>query len=422
MQLHKTKWLSCIILLWFKPLSSQTLVDFALQDITNTIMYDMYSAPAAARVYAYVCLAGYEATAATEKEFASLRPNLQQAPKIKSPAKNKRIDAERAAAYAMYYTAFHFVYSEDMLMNALVQRMGEPDSQNSTYQFGVSVANAIIKWSATDGYAQTLNMDRYIPLGTTGKWEATPPDFAPGLEPYFGSVRRFVKTDRSVDSLPPLPKFNQENDSIWFLYAKNVYEKGKTISPEQQSIVFFWDDNPFEIVQKGHLQYAIKKVSPAGHWLDIARTALDSAHSAAPLRSRTYALVALAMADAVYAAWDAKYTYAVLRPETYINAHIDADWRPLIPSPPFPEYPSGHSCVSAAAATILTHIFGPDFDFTDASETQFDLPARSFTSFMEAAQEAGISRFYGGIHFLPSVDAGAELGKRIAEEHLKLLN
>jgi len=413
--------LGCLFVFLCQSLSGQTLIDFALQDITRVIMYDMYSAPGASRAYAYICIAGYEASCVTDKHYPSLTTHLQAAPKIRRPGKTKKLDPERVAAYAMYITARSFVYSEELLLEAQQKNLGLTDTDDINFQFGNRVAEAILDWASTDGYSQTFNMDRYNPLLLPGTWEPTPPDFAPALEPYFGTVRRFITGTEFVQPLPPLPAFSVNQQDVWHTNARAVYDSSFTLTQKQQAIVFFWDDNPFEIVQKGHLQYAIKKVSPAGHWLDICRTALDSVHAGALQRSQAYALVAVAMADAVYAASDTKYAYSVLRPETYINANIDANWRPLIPSPPFPEYPSGHSCISAAAATILTQLFGPDFDFTDASETQFDLPARTFNSFAEAALEAGISRFYGGIHYLPSVEAGAQLGRQTAEHQLEVL-
>jgi len=116
--------------------------------------------------------------------------------------------------------------------------------------------------------------------------------------------------------------------------------------------------------------------------------------------------------------WDAKYKFNLIRPESYINKYIDPEWRPLIQTPPFPEHPSGHSTISGAAATILTNIYGADFAFSDSTEMEFGIPPRDFKSFEEAAQQAGASRMFGGIHYLngnlSGLKTGAEIGQYIS--------
>ncbi len=117
--------------------------------------------------------------------------------------------------------------------------------------------------------------------------------------------------------------------------------------------------------------------------------------------------------DSFICCWDEKYRSNRIRPETAIRKLMDAKWFPLLQTPPFPEYPSGHSTISALSATVLTHFLGNDFKYTDNVEVKYGLAARSFTSFDEAAIEAGLSRFYGGIHFMDAVDNGRELGLNV---------
>jgi len=129
---------------------------------------------------------------------------------------------------------------------------------------------------------------------------------------------------------------------------------------------------------------------------------------------RAHVLVALTLHDAFLSCWEAKYQYDRIRPESAINKHVDASWRPLLQTPPFPEYTSGHSVISTASAEILTHLFGDSFTFTDTSEMYFGLPARTFHSFRDAAAEAAVSRLYGGIHFRDAIEAGVQQGKSIS--------
>ncbi|WP_371863489.1 vanadium-dependent haloperoxidase [Adhaeribacter aerolatus] len=126
-------------------------------------------------------------------------------------------------------------------------------------------------------------------------------------------------------------------------------------------------------------------------------------------------LVAVSLMDGFLACWDEKFRSNRIRPETAIRRYIDPNWKPLLQTPPFPEYLSGHSTISAAAAVILTHYLGEDFKYTDTVEERFGLPARKFNSFQEAAIEAGISRFYGGIHFMDAIDNGRKQGLQVGE-------
>ena len=113
--------------------------------------------------------------------------------------------------------------------------------------------------------------------------------------------------------------------------------------------------------------------------------------------------------------WDEKYRSNRIRPETAIRKYVDPNWQPLLQTPPFPEYLSGHSVVSSASAVILTNFFGDNFSFTDSVEVTYGLAPRKFTSFHQAAQEAAISRFYGGIHFMDAINNGLTQGTKVGE-------
>lgn len=129
--------------------------------------------------------------------------------------------------------------------------------------------------------------------------------------------------------------------------------------------------------------------------------------------AETYAMVSIALADGFISCWDEKYRSKLLRPETFINEHVDEDWVPLLQTPPFPEHTSGHSVISTAAGETLTKLYGDDFAYTDDVEVEYGLPKRSFGSFREAYQEAAISRLYGGIHYMPAIEYGVEQGKQV---------
>ena len=128
-----------------------------------------------------------------------------------------------------------------------------------------------------------------------------------------------------------------------------------------------------------------------------------------------YSLVSISLFDAFISCWDDKWKTIVVRPETVINEYIDEDWLPLLQTPPFPEYTSGHSVISRSAAIMLTEIYGDNFQFDDTSELEFGLPVRSYNSFIQASEEAAISRLYGGIHYEMAISNGVSQGQKIGE-------
>ena len=199
-----------------------------------------------------------------------------------------------------------------------------------------------------------------------------------------------------------------------------MYNTGKNLSPEQRDIALFWDCNPFFVNTSGHLMYATKKLSPGGHWISITGIAARNSNKNLAETIQAYTMVSIALYDGFISCWDEKYRSNYIRPETVINAMVDESWRPLLQTPPFPEYTSGHSVISNAAAVVLTHLFGNDFAFADDTETAFGLPVRYFNSFIEAAEEAAISRLYGGIHFYDAIEngklQGLNLGRHIVQK------
>lgn len=159
--------------------------------------------------------------------------------------------------------------------------------------------------------------------------------------------------------------------------------------------------------------FATKKISPGGHWINITGLACRKANKTFEQSAEAYACLSIILADAFISCWAEKYRSKVIRPETYINQYISGSWTPLLQTPPFPEYTSGHSVISAASAIILTKLFGDAFSYDDSTEVDFNIPVRHFNSFKQAAEEAAISRFYGGIHYMPSIVNGVSEGEKL---------
>ena len=195
-----------------------------------------------------------------------------------------------------------------------------------------------------------------------------------------------------------------------------------TLTTDQREIAGFWDCNPFAIQDGGHLQYGFKKIFPGAHWLGITGIACEHAKTGFNKCLQTFTAVSIGLMDAFICCWDEKFRSNRIRPETAIRKFIDPEWQPLLQTPPFPEYLSGHSSISLATSTILTKYLGDGFAYTDSVEVSYNLPPRKFTSFHQAAKEAAISRFYGGIHFMDAIDNGMSQGAKVGEWVIKTLD
>ena len=161
--------------------------------------------------------------------------------------------------------------------------------------------------------------------------------------------------------------------------------------------------------------FATKKITPGGHWIGITKIAAQKAQQDLPTTINTYTRVSIALFDAFISCWDTKWNTLVVRPETLINNHFDQEWTPLLQTPPFPEYTSGHSVISRASAVVLTDLLGDNFAFDDTTEMDYGLPMRSYTSFLEASEEAAISRLYGGIHYMMAIEEGVNQGQKVGD-------
>ena len=250
------------------------------------------------------------------------------------------------------------------------------------------------------------------------RWQPTPPAYMDGIEPHWSKIRPFIIDSASQFKPIPPPPFSLEKDSDFYRELIEVYNISNEITKngdesDEVAIAKFWDCNPYVSVTRGHLMFATKKITPGAHWIGITKIACKKTNSNFDDTVFAYTKTSMAIADGFISCWDEKYRSNLIRPETLINQHIDENWKPILQTPPFPEYTSGHSVVSGAAATALTSIFGEDFSFEDDTETPYGLPIRKFNSFNDAADEAAISRMYGGIHYRAAVEVGVGQGRKI---------
>jgi hypothetical protein len=284
---------------------------------------------------------------------------------------------------------------------------------DSSVAVAIYMAARIVEYAKTDRYGKLSAQLRYTPVKGEGYWYPTPPAYMEAVEPNWKSVRPLMMDSCNQFLCKPPVAFSKDSTSEFYRLAKEVYDISLHPEAEQLSMAAFWDCNPFVIATSGHMSIGFKKISPGGHWMNIAAIAAQKARLSFAGTITVQMLVGVTIMDAFISCWDEKYRSNRIRPETYINRYINMKWQPLLQTPPFPEYTSGHSVVSTATAEVLTYLLGDKFLFTDNSEELFELPARSFSSFRNAASEAAISRLYGGIHYRDAIENGQQQGREV---------
>ena len=393
----------------------------ALKSATDVMVSDVTSPVAASRYYAFITLAAYETVAVFDPGFRSLSGSIRQfTPPVINQEEIKGSDADLTSLLVIYKTAQKMLPSGFVLkrnIDSLVNRLNESGMDKSVLSWSQVTADKIVKhvvaFAVTDGFRQLQNLKRYTPRSGQAYWQPTPPAFMAPVEPNWNTIRTFL-LDSAQQFKPPLPaKFSLDKNSSFFKQLMEVYTIGKQSTIEQREIASFWDCNPFAVQQIGHVEFGLKKISPGGHWIGIAGIASIQSQYSFQKTALAHAMTAIALTDGFIACWDEKYRSNRVRPETIIQQSIDPTWRPLLQTPPFPEYVSGHSVASHTAAILLGRIFGEAFRFEDDTEVEFGLPVRTFLSFKQAAEEAAISRLYGGIHYRDAITAGEWQGKQV---------
>ena len=407
---------------WKDRSENASYVHQAIKQITDIMVYDIYSPPVASRTYAYISIAGYEAATGGSFGYQSFAGQLRGLKAIPKPLANQEYSAALAAVQAILAVGKTMVVSEEKLDNFhknILQRFKETGMPKAVYEYSINygneVAKAILNWSGGDNYKQTRTFSKYAVSTDSSVWKPTPPAYMKAVEPHWNKIRPFLIDSAQQFKPVAATRFATDTGSEFYKEAVAVRDIGLKLTQEQKEIANFWDCNPFKMNINGHVMYASKKISPGGHWMNIARLACEKKGMNVEESLATYAYLSITIADAFICCWDEKYRSNVIRPETYINRYIDPAWMPLLQTPPFPEYTSGHSVLSNAAAIMLGKIFGEQFSFSDSTEVEFGIPVRHFTSFKQAAEEAAISRFYGGIHYMPSIINGLEEGRQIGE-------
>jgi membrane-associated phospholipid phosphatase len=391
-----------------EDLSSDIAVEW-MQLIYDRAREDAISAPAASRLYGYAGVTLYESILPGMPNNFTLFGQVNGFPTVPYPAQEDGVFdwiSVANGALSTVMTGLFEQYSEDSVqafadLRALWadRRTGDvtPDVIERSLAYGDEVGEVILTWAMSDGIDE---MDRpFEPRVGPEYWVPTAAE-QQSIAPYWGELRTFTLSYAQECDVYVDYEFSTDPESPFYAQAMEVYEVGQNLTEEQMEIARYWVDTP---AMTG---------TPAGHWVLIQNELTDVLEMSLNRAAEMYVKTNAALADSFIATWALKYLYPLLRPETYINEYIDPRWSPYIASPNFPEYPSGHSTSSAAAAQVLQSMFG-QVAFTSVTFPGGVRMQREFTSFRAAASEAAISRLYGGIHFRAAIENGMEMGECI---------
>jgi hypothetical protein len=365
------------------PAPTEVIQDWYKMVLELTRHTATMSPPVASRAYGYIGVTAYEIVASGSDKLQTLAGQLNGLTALPARQAGQTYDTGIAL---------------DDLDGATVKR---------SQAYGRAVAAKILEWSRHDGGNDVQNMgfplqytlqkgpQYWVPTSTVVQQQFP-------LLPEWGNNRPFAMPASTTCPTPAPPAYSEDPNSEYYKQAKELYDDWKGLTPEQRAIARFWADD------------AMLSVTPPGHWMQIGLNIIEDKHLSTEKAVDVLMRLGTGMADAFIGCWNTKYVYNAVRPITYIRRTMDPKFDTVVNTPPFPEFPSGHSTQSAAAATVLTAIFGDNFSFTDDTDEEDGLEPRSFPSFWAAADEAGISRLYGGIHYRAAIELGAAQGKCIA--------
>jgi hypothetical protein len=409
-------------------LTNQDIGNF-VGDMSELMLHDVTSPPLAARFFGYTFLSGYEILSQHDSSYKRMAGRLNEYPVLARPDSIEGYDYRLAALLAMIATASKMQPSgkllekyRDVVLDSCLERGYSEDEIEASLKYASAISKKMLQYAKSDGYNRISNFPRYSPSEEEGSWYPTPPGFMPAVEPYFHTIRSFSFDSSSQFKPEPPEPFSKDTASAFYHQLMLNYNQGNAFPADSLLIAAYWDCNPFALQDGGHMQVGLKKISPGAHWMGITGIACKKANKSFDESLRIHTYVSLVLMDGFLACWDEKFRSNRIRPETAIRKYKDPTWAPLLQTPPFPEYPSGHSTISAAAAVVLTKYLGDHFQYTDTVEVKFGLPSRQFTSFNQAADEAGMSRFYGGIHFMDAIVNGREQGIQVANHFLKVVD
>lgn len=360
--------------------------------------------------FGYIGIGLYESVRNAKPDALSFSSKLYQMPVMPAIDNSKKYNWEISANAAMADLTRKFFIgistadstSIDSLENAYDQKYN-PASDNflRSQSYGKSIAAAIYNWRLADDINFT-NTGYTVP-NFPGSWVPTPPLYLnPPVLPFLGNASTYLKEDLQVVA-PKFPvPYSEDQNSRYYKIAKELYDVSKNLTTEQMNIANFWVD------QGDGIGY-----TPQGHDMSILTQVIEQENVNLLKAAEAYAKAGIAERDAAIICFKSKYKYTLVRPVSYIQKVIDASWLPFIVTPPHPEYPAAHALITGSVMQAASSVLGNQISFTDHTYDFRGWTPRSFSSLFDAAQEAGMSRLYGGIHYHVSIHTGLQMAKDI---------
>ena len=363
--------------------------------------------------FGYIGIGLYESVRNGTPGAISLSTRLYQMPEMPATENNKIYNWQVSANAVManmvrsLYTgltpannasidSLEKVYNDKLSVNTPAEVFSR--SQN----YGKSIATAIYNWYLTDDF--NPSNAGYVSPVFPGAWVPTPPAFVNPINPYVGNATTYLQSDLTGLAPAPIP-YSEDPGSDFYKMVKNVYNVSQTLTDDQKSTALYWVD------QGNGVGY-----TPDGHNIGLVTEAIEQTNSNLGIAAETYAKTGIAERESTIECFRSKYGYDILRPVSYIKKLIDPNWLPFIVTPPFPEYPAAHAYVTGAVMQAASSVLGYHLKLIDNAYVFRGWPARTYNTLFAAAEEAGISRLYGGIHYLPSINIGLSLGKDLGDK------
>jgi hypothetical protein len=387
-----------------------------IDTVYGQVRAERFSPPSAARAYAYLGVTAYEAVVGGMPQHLSLESQLNGLAGLPAASQSQRYDWPTAANAALAITMNNAFADRTQAARDVIAAFAAGNSANyraalprsvfdRSEAFGADLGVALAAWMDADNYLATRGLPYDPPIGPS-LWVPTPPNFGKAIEPHWEQVGAFVMAD-NAECAPEAPvPYSEEPGSAFHDQAMTVYQTSLTLTDWQRETALFWRDNP-----DGSTGL------PSGHWALTEAILIRDLGLSLAEAAEMLAMTGVAVADAFTSCWTEKYRTNLLRPVTYILRHIDSGWASFVNSPAFPEYTSGHSVGSGAAAQMITALVG-EVAYTDDTGVERGFPARGYANVWEAAQEAAVSRLYGGIHYPMAITAGVDQGVQVANKVL----
>lgn len=415
-----------ILIFVFSPLLvlSQNLDKQACLDIHHRWMEEAYtltkncvgfSAPVSGRAYGYFSIGMYESAVEVIPELNTISGQLEGYNRQTWSDGTDKLNWQ-LVSNSVDYEMLSYLYRGmppankeriDQINDSIQKRYRSCFSKKRSIEYGKQIALEIIEWSKKDGGDKGFEdnyPESFVPPTGISKWTKTTPGYLPSLLPYWGDNKPFLKSSAAETVDCKLFDFSIDSNSFMYKEALLVLENSKFTDPKYEAIAEYWDDG------------AGYSGTPSGHFFTMAMQLTKKENKPLDVALELYVKLGVAVNEAFIEAFKLKYKYNFIRPITYIQRYIDPQFNTRIASPPFPEFPSGHSFQSGAATEVMKSVFGDNIEIIDSthvSRTDIDGSPRTYSSLTEMSEEISISRLYGGIHFKETLDISLSFGRKI---------